>query len=65
MTEQIDFPEDVATLRALLAERGIHKSDQEIDAAWSKYSETEHWAGWITPHPDQIDAFIPYIGEQA
>lgn len=44
--EEIDFPEDVLAIQKALLVNQIHATEQNIQQAWSDYSD-EHFAGWL------------------
>lgn len=52
----IDFPEDVARIKRILAERGINSTDEQIALAWEAHSQ-EHMAGWLAPHASDDELF--------
>jgi hypothetical protein len=49
----IEFPDDVERIRRVLAQRRVCVSDQQIEDAWQRYSDSV-MAGWVAlPESDQ------------
>jgi hypothetical protein len=47
---KIRHPDDVAKFREALAELGYTASDEDIQWAWSRFSEDMYAAGWLKPN---------------
>jgi hypothetical protein len=52
---KIEFPEDVAKIKAALPNP---PADVFVAAAWAMFSEEQYCAGWISPRQSTLEEFV-------